>query len=426
MAEIRPGQRHVNQAHRIAPVVGVGAGHAGGGDGQVGAQHPAGPPGHGFGHLGRHRAELVQQLTGHPQHAVLDLVGIAHHAALEHAGGPGQIGDALGHQPAGTGFRRAQGQPLGLQQGEGHGLDAGHIGAVDHVAQQSAQLRLHRGDQVPGLGLHRGLGGDAQLHLPLLGIGGQGGVGHGVHPVPEQRLHGGLPHTEDPQRAGENGAVGQILQIGQGPVGEHLPALPGWTGEHDHPDPLRFEGAAGGGAPVVGENGAALGQHGLLEVVLGHGPAGVELLKIGTDALGRRLVKDQLFAEGGGQYVLGQIVTGGAQAAGGDEDVGPPLGNLHRGAQPLRVVAHHRVVEDVDADAAESLGDHLGVGVGDVAEEQLGAHGDEFGCVGHDKSLRMPTPGRRRVPPPNVQRQQSISAGRIHSARGCGIKGSPA
>ena len=155
----------------------------------------------------------------------------------------------------------------------------------------------------------------------------------------------------------------------------------------------RFEGAAGGSAPVVGENGAALGQHGLLEVVLGHGPAGVELLKIGTDALGRRLVKDQLFAEGGGQYVLGQIVTGGAQAAGGDEDVGPPLGNLHRGAQPLRVVAHHRVVEDVDADAAESLGDHLGVGVGDVAEEQLGAHGDEFGCVGHDKSLRMPTPG---------------------------------
>lgn len=134
--------------------------------------------------------------------------------------------------------------------------------------------------------------------------------------------------------------------------------------------PVRLEGHAGGGAPVVVQHRAPLGQHGLLVVVLRHGAAGVEPLKVGLDAAGGGRVEHQLFAEALGQHVFGQIVAGGAQAAGGNENVRPAFGQLHRGTQPLGVVAHHRVVVDVDAQGRQALGEHLGVGVGDVAQQR--------------------------------------------------------
>ena len=46
-------------------------------------------------------------------------------------------------------------------------------------------------------------------------------------------------------------------------MGEHGPALPGRAGEHDHADPLRLKGHAGGGAPVVVQHVAPLREHGL-------------------------------------------------------------------------------------------------------------------------------------------------------------------
>ena len=190
-------------------------------------------------------------------------------------------------------------------------------------------------------------------------------------------------------------------------MGEHGPALPGGAGEHDDPYPLRLKGAAGGGAPVVCKDGAALRQHGLLEVVLRHGPVGVEALEVAADALGRGLVKDQLPPEDLGQSLLGEVVAGGPQAAGGDEDVGPPPGDLHSGAEPGGIVPHHRVVVDVDAQLRKALGDHLGVCIGDIAEEQFGAHGDEFRDMRHMRFL-LPgfpqiflsrPPGPARCPP---------------------------
>ena len=115
-----------------------------------------------------------------------------------------------------------------------------------------------------------------------------------------------------------------------------------------------------GAVPMsLGEDGRALGQHGLLVVVLRHGAAGVEPLKVGLDAAGGGRVEHQLFAEALGQHVFGQIVAGGAQAAGGNENVRPAFGQLHRGPQPLGVVAHHRVVVDVDAQGRQALGEHL-------------------------------------------------------------------
>ena len=177
-------------------------------------------------------------------------------------------------------------------------------------------------------------------------------------------------------------------------VAQHGGALPGRAGEHDHGDAVLFPGAARSGAPVVDQHGAALRQHGLLEVVLRHLPAGVDPGEVVPDALGGAGVKGQLPVEAVRQHVFGQVVAGGAEAAGGDNQVSPALGDLHRRPQPLGVIPHHGVIVDVDAQGGHFPGDHLGVGVGDAAQQQLGAYGDELGGVrdgGHQAHSRAMT-----------------------------------
>lgn len=200
---------------------------------------------------------------------MLHLVGVGDNAPLEHLGGPGEVGEPLGHEAAGAALSGAQGEPLLLQKPLQHELQGGHVHPVHQGAEVLLQL-VHRGQQ-EGLGLllGGGLGGDPQLALPLLGVGGQGGVGHGVHLFPQLGLHGGLPDAEQLQGVGGDDPLGELLEIGDGPVLEHGAALAGGAGEHDDVDAFRLKGAAGGGAPVVDQNSAPLGEHGLLVVVLG-------------------------------------------------------------------------------------------------------------------------------------------------------------
>ena len=61
----------------------------------------------------------------------------------------------------------------------------------------------------------------------------------------------------------------------------------------------------------------------------------------------------------------------------------PQQNNVQRLAQPLGVVAHHGVPKDVDPQRGQALGDHLRVGVCDVAEEQLRPHGDDLSGMRH-------------------------------------------
>ena len=229
------------------------------------------------------------------------------------------------------------------------------------------------------------MGGDPQFRAGGLGIGGQGGVVQGVHQVPQLVLHGGLADTEGLHRPGGDDTIGEFLQVGDHPVAEHHLALPGGTGEHEHVAPVGLKGHAGGGAPVILQHSAPLGEHGLLEVVFSHGP--LHLDKAVTNSLGRGLVEEEPLAEGLGQSHLGQVVAGRTQTAGGDDDIRTGPGNVHRLADPLRVVPHHGVVKDVDAQLGQALGDHLGVGVCNVAQQQFRADGDEFSGMAHRVSF---------------------------------------
>ncbi len=110
---------------------------------------------------------------------------------------------------------------------------------------------------------------------------------------------------------------------------------------------------------------AALGQEGLPVGVGGEAAAGPDVL---VQAPLLRLVYHEGQAEAIRQHLLGQIVAGGAEAAGGDDNVGAGFGDLHARPQALGVIAHDSVVLDVDADFGKPLGDVAGVGVGDVAQ----------------------------------------------------------
>ena len=92
----------------------------------------------------------------------------------------------------------------------------------------------------------------------------------------------------------------------------------------------------------------------------------------------------------------------GPEAAAHDHGVGP----RQRGAQPVDdagvVVAHLGLEEAVDAAGGELLADPGRVGVDDLAEQQLGADGDDVAAQGHGVAM-MPGAGPR----PPVRRAAS-------------------
>ena len=165
-------------------------------------------------------------------------------------------------------------------------------------------------------------------------------------------------------------AATQFFQIRQRPLPEHGCTLPGRAGQHDDMTAIGLKGAAGGRAPVVHQYGAALRQHGLLFIVGSH---------LWPHALFQprqlHLVHLQRTAEYLGHRFLGQIIGRRAQTAGGDEDVGAAFGGFQRRTQAVGVIPYHRLPIDIKAVFVESLCNHLGIGVDDLAHEQFGANG---------------------------------------------------
>ncbi len=133
---------------------------------------------------------------------------------------------------------------------------------------------------------------------------------------------------------------------------EHGLALVGRPRQHQHVDAVRFKGAAGGGAHRIVEDHAIRRQLRLLAVVFRHGQVDVPG-KISPNILQNILPQDQRLAEGRADGLLGKIVIGGAQAAGGKDDVRPLPGDLQRLPQPFRVVPYHGMPEHIDANSRQ-------------------------------------------------------------------------
>src|SRR6185312_2148351 len=133
--------------------------------------------------------------------------------------------------------------------------------------------------------------------------------------------------------------------------------LAGWAGEQD--DDLavrpalravdcRVEPLAGGAAGFVLEEDGAVDDVGLLLVVGRHGDAaGDEFLLQREEGCGVAMEGE---AESGGDGFAGEVVLGGAEAAGEDDDVGAADGDGGGAAEVVEVVAHDGFERDGDAE----------------------------------------------------------------------------
>ncbi len=87
-----------------------------------------------------------------------------------------------------------------------------------------------------------------------------------------------------------------------------------------------------------------------------------------------------------GDRVAGDVVLGRTEPAAHQHHVGARGGESERRDDPLLVVADGLVVHDVHADLGETLRHPLGVRVGDLPEQQLGADRDDLRS--HDAATR--------------------------------------
>ena len=169
-------------------------------------------------------------------------------------------------------------------------------------------------------------------------------------------------------------------QIGQHVLGDHLGHLVGHAG--DRVDHLlhavrRIDLALqpGRGADRVRDDVAALRHVGLAEVVLGERPAAAA--EDGADLLDQLLTPLELDPHDLGDGLAGHVVGRRAEPTAHDHRVGTIEQLADALHHAVEVVAHLAVLVRVDADGGELLADPRAVRVDDLAEQQLGADGED-------------------------------------------------
>ena len=133
---------------------------------------------------------------------------------------------------------------------------------------------------------------------------------------------------------------------------------------------------AGGAAVFVLDDGGAVEDVGLLGVVRRHdhlarGEAFVECSEDG-------IVGMETDAECGSDGFAGEVVFGGAEAAGEDDDVGAGDGDAGGRGEVGKVVADDGLEGDLNAEIVEALGEEEGVRVLAEWREHLGAGSNDF------------------------------------------------
>ena len=143
---------------------------------------------------------------------------------------------------------------------------------------------------------------------------------------------------------------------------------------------ILFEPRPGGSAVVIDDLVAVHRHHGLLAVVWGRlAPGTSEEIH---DLLPFFQVKSQRITVASSNRLLGQVIRRGAKAAGEHQQVAPLLCLVDEIRQTVVVVADGALALDGDAQCRQLAAQILGVGVQNVAEQQLGTHTDDLCCHG--------------------------------------------
>jgi hypothetical protein len=87
----------------------------------------------------------------------------------------------------------------------------------------------------------------------------------------------------------------------------------------------------------------------------------------------------QRLVQGSGDGLARDVVLGGSEAAGGQRQVGAVPGAAKDIYQAVQVVTHLGRPVQVDAQRRQAGSQVVGVGVQELAQQDLGADGDDFG-----------------------------------------------
>ena len=279
----------------------------------------------------------------------------------------------------------------------------------DLVPQQGLDLVHHRGNAGQGLRLGPGVGGDPQLRCRWAWHRGPG-WGCGREFI-KSRSRASAADSPMPKVFTVRETITPSesrFQVGDGPVAEHRSHTPG----------------AGRGASARGCRRPPWRTPGAVPQSLSRtvAPSGIMACWKLFSVTGRPMAANRSrirWAEGS-WYTRVRPKAWATATLVRSSQVGPsppvvmmnvrPLaGNVHCLADPLRVVPHHGVIVDVDPQLGQSLGDHLGIGVGNVAQEKLRAHGDEFSGVAHGCSTTLSMPCIAVSIRPSISRAASAS-----------------
>ena len=123
-----------------------------------------------------------------------------------------------------------------------------------------------------------------------------------------------------------------------------------------------------------------------MDIVFRHGAAQSNLEKV-AQLIHNVLMQYQRLVEGLADGLLGQVVIGGAKAAGGNDNISALSGNFQCVPKTGGIIAHNGVPEYVDAQTGQGFGKFLRIGVDDVAQQQLCTNGNEFSGMCHKNTF---------------------------------------
>ena len=213
----------------------------------------------------------------------------------------------------------------------------------------------------------------ARMELRTGWRGENGGFRIGIELVEraDARFDIGFAEAGDAQIAGEQALVVTHFGEARSDFGfEHGFEFAGHAGKKDEDVSIGFEPETRRGAARILENRGAFGDHGLADVDFGHGAR--EAAEAFLDAAEDFFVAAKFAAEEVGDRFAGAVIVGGAEAAGGNDQVGAVESVAKGGVQFGGRVADDGLVGHTNAEAIEFTSKPKGIRVQAIGSKKFG------------------------------------------------------
>ena len=285
---------------------------------------------------------------------------------------------SLGQLTAGQIFINRHAFSLGAEQFANdmfHGLV---VGRKDRVSQQFSNFGLQWRDEPHGFVSVRGLRRDPHVDLSRQREHAHGGVAGVRDQMADLVVHGAFTNADDLQNPIVNHfrEIELPAQIGLDFILKQPLHLHRHAGQGENHAPGIFDNETGRRAIGILHRNGAFGHIRLPPIIRRHGPATAS--KMLFDLFQKIVVEHQLPSRNFGDDLACQVVLRGTEPPAGDDDIRPlqrPLNDLFH---PSGVVANDRLEIKINAQRSQSLRHPGGIGVDDLAEEQLGSDSNDF------------------------------------------------